>query len=241
MRLSAGELPLWPRHRRRLCAGLEVLGIPPEPERLEAELETALATFPADGGLKLTVTAGVGQRGYRVSGSLSPTTLCQWFPRSPPPRTMELQPCRYRLPRNPVLAGLKHLNRLDQVLAAAELEGDRQALLCDTAGLVIEGLMHNLFVRRAGEWLTPDLSRCGVQGVMRGLLLEDLLPRAGEAVREADLTPADVLDSDEVFACNAVAGIVPVSAITGQREWHDHPHTTRIDQLLRERYPCFGG
>ncbi len=220
-------------------AGLRVLGIPLAPRRLEDELAAALARFPGEGGLKLTVTAGSGQRGYRPAGALAPTVICQWFDAPRPPPAMELQLCRYRLPRNPVLAGLKHLNRLDQVLAAAELEGDHQALLCDSEGLVVEALSHNLFAWRDGEWLTPVLSRCGVRGVMRDLLLEEILPRAGAGAREVDMGVEDLLDSDEVFACNAVAGIVPVTAVSGRRAWREHPRCRHLRQWLGELYPCF--
>ena len=116
--------------------------------------------------------------------------------------------CETRLARQPLLAGIKHLNRLEQVLAAAELPvGYPEGLMRDTQGHMIEGIRSNLFIIVAGELITPDLSHSGVSGVMRELICQ--LQRV--RIKELDLSA--VLAAEEVFVCNSVFGIYPVTRI----------------------------
>lgn len=238
MRLSQGALPLWRYHRERLFIGLDALGIALSNDRLDRELGVALEAVPSEGVLKLVVTAGSGRRGYQLSAETLPTILIQWFPGVPPGGAIQLQRCRYRLPHNQVLAGVKHLNRLDQVLAARELEADRQGLLEDVNGHIIEGLSHNIFVKNRSGWVTPELYACGVRGVMRRLLMTEILPDLGFAVGETQLTLSDVLHSEEVFYCNAVAGVQPVTALDDHR-WPRGEQSALIERYLKELYPCF--
>lgn len=240
MRLYQGQLPLWSYHCARLVKGLAVLAIDLDPVRLDAELTSALAAFPRDGLVKLVVTAGEGARGYWARGSEPPTVIIQWFPHTTAKlASTSLQVLSYRLPRNPVLAGVKHLNRLDQVIAARELGGGGHGLLLDSEGQAIEALSHNLFLYHDGQWLTPALDQCGVAGVMRALLLDRLLPDLGWAAQTATVPLAQVTAAREVFICNAVAGVVPVSAINGTGLADDRPRTARIRAKLEESFPCF--
>ena len=239
MRLADGAIPLWSLHRRRLFQGLSVLGIDLPAGRLDAELGDLLAQGGGNGLVKLMVTAGVADRGYRFSGCSRPTVIVQFGAAPPPGGTVELQVCRYRLPDNPVLAGVKHLNRLDQVLAAAELVEGREGLMLDTRSNVIESLSYNLFSRRGTLWRTPVLDRCGVSGVMRRYLMDSIFPALGLSVREMELSMDDVAGSDEVFVSNAVAGIRRVSAIAGIGDWPEGGETARIVTGLAEACPCF--
>lgn len=238
MRLSRGALPLWRYHRERLFIGLDALGISLGNDRLERELGVALKAMPAEGVLKLMVTAGSGQRGYQLSTDAQPTIVVQWFQDVPPGAAIQLQRCQYRLPHNLALAGVKHLNRLDQVLAARELEPGYQGLLEDVNGHIIEGLSHNIFVKNRSGWVTPELYACGVRGVMRRLLMTEILPDLGFAVVETRLTLSDLLHSEELFYCNAVAGIQPVIALDDHR-WPRGEQSALIERYLKELYPCF--
>ena len=240
MLLAAGELPLWSYHRERLGWGLSVLGIPCDDNVIATTLRVLLDTCPTDGVVKLTVTAGISSRGYTVAEPLVPTIIAQWSPArsfGAIPVSLEINP--YRLPLNPMLAGIKHLNRLDQVMAASKAASSSLPLLLDVEGRVIEGLSHNIFAYHSGVWLTPDLSRCGVAGVMREMLIKEIFPDLGHQVAEAPFEIGVLSSADELFVCNSIRGIQPVSDIVGVRHFENCPETGRITTQLSRKYPCF--
>jgi len=246
MRLSAGQLPLWSYHRQRLSVGAASLGIALDRPRLDAYLQQALEAFPADGMIKLLLTAGVGPRGYRHQ-SQSACYVLQYFPLPPvaDPTAVRLQLCEYTLPHNERLAGIKHLNRLDQVLAAAELDEGFDGLLLDVDGNVVEALSSNVFLFDGQRWITPVLDLCGVAGVMRRLLCEDLIPRLGQQVVIKPVALASFINAREVFVCNSVRGIQPVRELQGRARWLTESNELQgfeaekiIDQLVHA-YPCF--
>lgn len=219
LRVRDGRPRALERHLDRLSHGLGRLGIPP-PARdiLAAELQRA-AACPSAGVVKLIVTRGAGGRGYRtpehpqpmrlVAAYPAPGYLAQWSETG-----VAVRYCETRLAPQPRLAGLKHLNRLEQVLARAEWDTDLfdEGLMLDPEGRVVCGTLSNLFVVRDGRWRTPRVDRCGVAGTMRAALLA-AAQEAGIDAREADLTPADLAGADEIFLSNAVAGAWPVRRI----------------------------
>ena len=117
--------------------------------------------------------------------------------------------CGLRLAAQPALAGIKHCNRLEQVLARREVDaaGCDEGLLMDPDGHVVSAISANLLVHLDGEWLTPPVDRCGVAGVLRGWLLQQGLARV------RSLTPQDLESADHVALCNAVRGILPVVSL----------------------------
>ncbi|OQX49191.1 MAG: aminodeoxychorismate lyase, partial [Candidatus Sedimenticola endophacoides] len=130
---------------------------------------------------------------------------------------VRVRQCRTRLGQNPALAGIKHLNRLEQVLARGEWsEPDiSEGLMLDAAGRVIEGTMSNLFLVRDGRIFTPCLSRCGVSGVMRQQVLEACRALAIPLL-ERDIPLRDLWDSEALFLTNSLIGIWPVADLDGQ-------------------------
>lgn len=240
MRLHDARIPLWRYHRERLMAGATRLGIAIDRQQVDGELERALAVMPAAGVIKLILTGGTGPRGYRHDPQTPPTRIIQWSPAPPMDNTaVTLQLCEYRLPLNPRLAGLKHLNRLDQVMAAAEVNKGREGLLLDADGRVTEALSHNLFARVDGQWLTPPLAGAGVAGVMRRFLLESVFPSAGIDVQETALFVDGIAEAGELFICNSVVGIRPVAALSGVRQWRTFDGAALMQQKLAELAPCF--
>jgi 4-amino-4-deoxychorismate lyase len=203
-------------HLARLDEGCRRLGIArPLPRVLRRELDAAAARR-VNGVLKLVVTRGVGERGYRPTGQERCTRVLSLHPlvRSPTDGPRAARLCDLRLGVNRQLAGLKTLNRLECVLARAEWRdpGIWEGLLRDTDGYLVCGTMSNLFLRSGSALMTPKLDRCGVAGVMRRWVLET----AGALelrVRETRLTWRDVVKADEVFMTNAVAGVVPLGLI----------------------------
>jgi 4-amino-4-deoxychorismate lyase len=142
-----------------------------------------------------------------------------------------LRICTTRLGSNPALAGLKHLNRLEQVLARAEWgesDGIQEGLMLDAEGSVVEGTMTNLFAAPSGgPLLTPDLSHAGVAGVMRRHIIEQAAV-AGIQVQVRRINPGELMDQHELFVCNSLIGVWPVACL-GERRYTVGP-LTRLAQ-----------
>jgi len=209
-------------HLERLQRGLARLRIDgvSMPAVASALREAAVAAGE-QGALKFMVTRGDGPRGYAPPLTPSPRWWLQSFPWTCPqqPATgARVSVSGVRLGEQPLLAGLKHLNRLEQVLARAEYPPDRvdEALMLDTAGRVVCATAANVFVVREGKVLTPGLARCGVAGVVRGALLaagaSGALPWP---VAEEDLTLEHLYAADEIFLTSALRGVWPVASIDG--------------------------
>lgn len=239
LRASQGRLPLLDLHLQRLQRGCDVLRIPFRRQLIEEELGSA-ANAIGDGVVKLTLTRGSGQRGYAMPADAQPTRVIAVFPLPEYPADrrdgVQLYCCATRLSDQPLLAGIKHLNRLEQVLARSEWQDPAfaEGLVCDQQGRVIEGTMSNLFARVAGEWVTPDLSRCGVQGVMRDYLLARMLER-GQRFTVGALTLDALHQADQVFCCNSLIGVWPVIRL-GDRAWQVGSETRLLQSLAEQVY-----
>ena len=218
LRIAAGRARFLGLHWQRLrlgCERLQIHGV--DYAELETHLRAAAATV-ADGMAKLIVTRGPSHRlGYAPEVVGSPTRILTLYPGVAPwPPTARVVFSAASLGENPQLAGLKHLNRLENVLARAALPADcEEALLCSVQGPVICGTSSNVFIVLAGELCTPLLNRCGVAGIMRRLVLREAAA-AGVTVREQLLTRADLQDAAEIFLTNARVGVWPVSKIANQ-------------------------
>ncbi|MEK7207680.1 MAG: aminodeoxychorismate lyase, partial [Pseudomonadota bacterium] len=141
--------------------------------------------------------------------------------------------CRMTLAHNRFLAGIKHLNRLEQVLARAEWQGDYQeGLMQDADRHVVEGTMSNVFAVSQGTLLTPDVSQCGVEGVMRGVVLE-CAAAASIPCRVIDIRRQDMLDADEIFLTNSLIGLWPVRKLDEQ-EFTVGSITRQLQQALHD-------
>jgi 4-amino-4-deoxychorismate lyase len=137
--------------------------------------------------------------------------------------------CETRLGRNPRLAGIKHLNRLEQVLAGAELRepGADEGLMRSTDDRVVCATAANVFLVRGGELRTPRISDCGVAGVMRDVVLR-LAQVLGIHVEIGDYTLDDLAQADECFLTNSVRGIRPVGCIVGVNDFRPGELTARL-------------
>ncbi len=213
-------------HLARLQRGCERLSITLDFLRLKAEIEQLLACDAAPRSvLKITVTRGGNQRGYRTGGGHTANRYLR-LSELDPARLQRQQDgvrlalCRHRLPDNPRLAGIKHLNRLDNVLAASEWRSGRvdEGLMLDARGRVIEGTMSNLFLVSDNCLITPGLGRCGVEGVLREMILTRLAPALTIPARVQDVTLGQVQRAEELFICNSLIGICPVLALECQRK-----------------------
>jgi 4-amino-4-deoxychorismate lyase len=235
--IRGGRLQYWPRHLHRLHTGCARLGLQPFASALLAEEAESIINDTEHGVLKLIVTRGSGGRGYRVPESAGPTRIMQlhpWpdYPAACSQEGVRTRLCEIRLGRNPALAGIKHLNRLEQVLARQEWnDADiREGLLTDTDGNLVEGTMSNVFIVSDGVLMTPDLFQCGVAGIMRTLVLE-LAEQQGLDPCIAPVGQETLMQADEVFLTNSLIGIWPVIAL-GETTWMKGGITTQLQELL---------
>ncbi len=215
-------LCLWTEHFSRLSRGADRLGIPCPPEELLLRDCARLTAGASAAALKIVLTRGSGGRGYGPPESPHPTrilSLHPWpdYPRRWSERGVAVTFCRSSLGVNPILAGLKHLNRLEQVMARSEWRdpGIAEGLMQDGTGRVIGGTMSNLFLVGEGRLLTPRLDTCGIAGTVRDLVLRMAGSFGIEAV-ESDLRQADVTSASGLFLTNALIGVWPVQRLGEQ-------------------------
>ncbi|MGY2337823.1 aminodeoxychorismate lyase [Pseudomonas sp. SDO5532_S415] len=233
--VRGGKPLLLDRHLSRLAEGCSRLAIATDPGLIRNEL-VAYAAALGEGVLKLILTRGDGLRGYAPDPSAQARRILQGNPPAAYPaihaeQGIRLFPCTTRLSKQPLLAGLKHLNRLEQVIARSEWQDTEHAegLMLDQAGRVIEGVFSNLFLVRDGVLVTADLKRCGVAGVMRAELLFQA-ESLGIATQITDITLEQLQWADEVFVCNSVYGVWPVHAYAAL-SWPVGPLTRKLQTI----------
>ena len=208
-------------HLERLARGCARLGFE-FPDRGELEREILAAAAAPGAIVKVLLTRGPAvARGYASSGAEQPTRVTLRYRWDEEPRSrlagVSVRTAALRLGENPALAGLKHLNRLEQVLARREWsDGDiAEALMFSASGRLISGVMSNVFLVEGQRLRTPLLDRCGVAGIMRQVVLREAA-RAGIAVEEASLDAEDLARAREIFLTSAVIGLRPVRALDGR-------------------------
>lgn len=206
IRIDAGVPRWWDEHLDKLRADCERLGLACPP-RDAWEEDIARLDMPQSGVMRLTVTRGEGPRGYLPTAGIATRIVVVWPGRQDGDCEdgITARVCRLRLGHQPALAGVKHLNRLENVLARAEWRDPaiREGILLDQAGHVVSGVMSNIFLWRDGVLHTPRLDRCGVAGVARERLM-DLAVRAGHGVRESEITLGDIYAADELMFTNSL-------------------------------------
>lgn len=238
IKVRAGRAALLERHLARLEDGCQRLMIPCDMPVLRSELLAYMQQL-GNGVCKLLVTRGVGQRGYtlpepaRPQRILQTSSLPQW-PDAYGQQGIQLFSCQLRLSTQPILAGLKHLNRLEQVLARAEWSDPAYAegLLLDEHNRVIDCVFSNIFIVRQQQLITSALNRCGVAGVMRAELMARA-QLAGIDVQVQDILLQDMLQADEVFTSNSLYGIWPVRGYAAQ-QWPVGPLTRQLQHLITD-------
>lgn len=226
----------WAAHLRRLQWGCERLGIrSPATQDLEREV-ARLCRDTERAVIKLVVTAGPSGRGYRRSGGPGTrlVALFSW-PQDWPwdaENGIRLRRCATPVSINPRLAGIKHLNRLEQILARQEWNDPQipEGLMLTPGGQVISGTMTNLFLVLRGRLVTPRVSECGIAGVLRGQVLE-LAGRLGFHPQVIEVYWKDLSIASEVFVTNSLIGVCPVRSVD-QWSYSLGPVTRRLISAL---------
>jgi 4-amino-4-deoxychorismate lyase len=229
--LRGGVARFLDAHLERLTLGLARLGIPFEVEVLKEDIARAVALAPPLAILKVIVTRGSApRRGYAPTEGMASrriVTLWSTVATDALKSGVVLGIAHSRAATSSALAGMKSLNRLENVLAAAEIaDGEFDVIMVDAAHRVISGSSCNLFIVNGGRLATPRVDTAGVAGVMRGIVLRESA-RLGLATELRDLTLEDVTRADEVFITNARIGVVPVARVG------EHPFLMELAPKLR--------
>ncbi|MEO6066320.1 MAG: aminodeoxychorismate lyase [Lysobacterales bacterium] len=237
MRARDGRVALWPAHMARMAESCRRLGFDaPTASLLEVERDRFLRST-GDAVLKLMVWRHAGGAGYDT-GSERRSHRC-WTATPLPSHDsapLRVRWCDLQLARQPRLAGLKTLNRLEQVLARGEWSGTEwdEGLLCDSSGQVISAIAGNLFAVIDGRLATPTLGQCGVAGVLRGWMLDQAQSIAGQPapIDVRAILRAELERASELFVTNAVRGIRGIGLL-GDREYGVGPETAQWIQRAR--------
>jgi 4-amino-4-deoxychorismate lyase len=213
-----GRLRSVTRHLARLQRGLQVLGITaPDFVWLQAQLQVAAASESGPGIVKLIVTRGSAMaRGYKPQVGERATVIISRHAWSPPPATLQVEISGVSMGHNRLLAGIKHLNRLEQVMAQQQLGPEcDEVIMQDQAGHAICGSMTNLFIVTASGLLTPRLDLCGVAGIMRSLAM-DGARALSIPIAEADVPLPQLLAAPGLWLCNVRLGVRAVTRLAGR-------------------------
>lgn len=236
MAVIRGIPRFWQSHMDRLAEGCERLQLPLPPQSvLLREVKTVSAAM-GDCVVKIMLTRGTSGRGYAPSFPVTANRIvCSYAWPEDPGRLNETgirtRICHLRLGLQPALAGMKHLNRLEQVLARAEWNerSIHEGILLDLEDCVVSAISSNIFLVAGNRLLTPRMDRCGVRGVMRANILKAFQARSEQRRITLDMLP----EASEIFVCNAVRGVFPVIAVD-QREYPIGPVTKEVQQWLSE-------
>ena len=227
------------RHLNRIKAGCSRLKIPfpnidlliSEAHQLSKESDNAI--------LKLILTRGSGGRGYRLPDNVNTTRVFSLHPSPNYPDSLKEQGivarfCDTRLGLNPLLAGIKHLNRLEQIIARSEWSSPviQEGIMLDINEHIIEGTMTNLFYYKNNALYTSELAFSGVKGIMRGIIIE-MCFEAGFPVEEHAFTKKELLSAEEIFVCNSIVGIWPIKQID-QRYFNVGLKTRQLQKKLAQ-------
>lgn len=235
MTMRGGKVLQWPLHFAKLQADCLALGIEcPSGNALAPDI-AAIASATPDCIVKIIVTRGAGLRGYALLAQASPTRIVIASPLAMNTHAVagvHLHLCVLRLAYQPALAGVKHLNRLENVLARAEWNDAAiaEGLLCDQDGNAIGGTMSNLFIVEGGALVTPDLTRCGVAGVTRQRVMRIAQCNSLRCTIE-NIPLQRVYDADELFLVNSVIGLWPVARLA-HKSWMPGTVTANFKRWL---------
>lgn len=217
--ISFNTIPLWSFHRTRLLASAKRLLIEIDIVAIEQDIRSLLSQLPVQEFiLKLVVSSGMGGRGYRRDGIRNSTVCIGIFAKpdhASRQQGVSTRICQLRLMHSTALAGLKHLSRLEHILARAEWTDEfDEGLLLNQRDELVEGTITNLFWIKGDKLFTPDLSEQGVSGVMRAVVMNHLIPQLGLDLQVGQFGVETLYCADEVFITNSTNGIWPVLSIS---------------------------
>lgn len=246
MAVRQGCIALRDLHLQRLTRSAERLGLAYREADIEQDLATVLAHIASldDAAeqtwrFKYQLTRGSSNSGYMAASAITVNRIAQLSLFTRPVADLQQQGvtvryCDWPLSQQTATAGMKTLNRLDQVMARKEWQCSAifEGLMANQQGEWVEGTMSNLFAVNAdGEVLTPPLHDCGVEGVMRRHVIENLCAAHDIPMHETVLGQLE--QYPELFLTNALIGIVPIKRV-GQHPLTIGPVTRRLQHALHD-------
>ncbi|MAV75507.1 MAG: aminodeoxychorismate lyase [Cellvibrionales bacterium] len=239
--VKKGEAVLLDRHLQRLYHGLHRLSIPCVRDKLSNDLQL-IEPFIRKGDnfiLKIVVSRGSTLFGYSSQQTsvnrlllLQPYTVKRVD-------ALRLMVCETRLSLQPLLAGIKHCNRLEQVLARREVDGSGcdEGVMLDHEGRVVEATAANLFIVESNEFITAPIVDAGVIGVVREFLIEDLIPQLGFSLRQEPINLARLKAADACLLTNSVQGLRQVASLQSSEgmacQWSQHALLSKLQQAYQ--------
>ena len=227
-------------HITRLLKGANVLGIPADGDTIIDEV-TQLSSSVELGIVRINLTMGEGGRGYQNPSSPSPTriiTLHEYpiYPKANWQEGIKIGLADIELAEQPLLAGIKHGNRLEQIIARNQWLPDwQEALLLDTNKHIIEGTQSNVFLVKNKQLITPNLDKAGVAGVMRHCVINEAQKSGLETLKQ-QVRIEDVEQADEVFLTNSVIGIWPVKQFRETRYNSIQVSTNLLKNIIKNEF-----
>ena len=227
----------WRRHLKRLSNGCKMLDINLPPEIIlekytDKIIKRAIKLGYHSGVLKIIVTRGSGGRGYKYEENMIPTIILiisamPIYSEKNLLKGVNVKFCKTKMSNNINIAGFKHLNRLDSVLARSEWTKKEifEGLITDSQNNVIEGTMTNIFTLTNNILYTPIINEIGIKGIMREIVIEKFGNYFRDIV-QCELSKEQLLNSESVFLTNSVVKIVPVRNIQGK--------IFRIDERIKK-------
>jgi len=235
--IQDGKVLCFDEHLNRLEKGCKKIKIPVQDKKIIKNEILSLTENTDRAVVKIIITRGQGGRGYKIPDNIESTRIISLFPW--PDYSSELsifgiktKLCNYRYSNNPVLAGIKHLNRLEQILARAEW-GDKkiiEGIVMNSDNYIIEGTMSNIFCILEKTLYTPDLSLCGIEGIVREKII-NLADKLKFKIEIKKITLDFLLNAEEIFMCNSLIGIWPINSID-EKLFLEHKETQKIRNKL---------
>ena len=233
------QLLCWDEHLKRLERGCIKLNIAVPDKNLLKNEVSALINTESQGVIKIIISRGQGGRGYKILENIAPTRIISLYPWSyqydqNSSSGVKTRICKYRYAKNPFLAGIKHLNRLEQILARSEWNDNSiaEGIVMDSENYIIEGTMSNIFCIIGKTLYTPDLSACGIEGIVRGKIIE-LASNLKFNVEIKKISLGFLMNAEEIFMCNSIIGVWPVNIID-ETKFSKHKKTQNIIKTLQE-------
>mgnify|MGYP000966886699 CR=1 FL=1 len=237
-----GSLIDWDLHDAKLRSDAQRLRIAAPPKaQWEADIATALSVWDAPtAAIKLVLSRGESARGYLQPQGMPPTRIVyiselSHYPEDWRQHGITLFDCKTPCALQPALAGVKHLNRLENVLARLEWQDNpayQEGLMYNSQGFLISGVMSNVFMRQGARIFTPDLRLSGIAGVTRQKIIQYYAGQ-GVPVQEIDILPQQFLQADEAWLCNSLMGVLPIKHYKGQN-WSSFISAQALHHLFRE-------
>jgi len=233
------QLLCWDEHLKRLERGCIKLNIAVPDKNLLKNEVSALINTERQGVIKIIISRGQGGRSYKILENIAPTRIISLYPwpnhyDENSTSGVKTRICKYRYAKNPFLAGIKHLNRLEQILARSEWNDNSiaEGIVMDSENYIIEGTMSNIFCIIGKTLYTPDLSACGIEGIVRGKIIE-LASNLKFNVEIKKISLGFLMNAEEIFMCNSIIGVWPVNIID-ETKFSKHKKTQNIIKTLQE-------